>query len=227
MRLSTVKLGLVLSVLLGGSIFGAVAQTTANIVEQMNEISERYFIVRQIPEKFHVTHTFYSWPYGYVWERDTVQHTWKRWAKTGAWGFLFQSDDRQSEVLYSDFFDGWQPRASLQNDLLNISQGQDGIRFEDHVQAFGGRKVRRRFNADSIFVLELPIEPMEQDSAVYTRCVRMYFTKGDHRYIEFVWFFTDEGYARRAEYMKALDGAVYYTRGRRNKPEWIRRQKRQ
>ena len=217
MRISTVKLGLILSVLFGGS-FSAAAQMTTDVARDVNE---KYGIVRRIPETFHIAHTFYSWPYGYVWERDTIQHTWTRWAKTGAWGFLFQSDDRQCELLYSDFLEGRNHRTRLQNDLLNISQGRDSIRFEDHVLAVGGQKVKRRFNADSIFVLELPIEPMVQDSAVYTHCLRMYLTKGE-RLIDFIWFFTDQGYERRAEYLQALDGAVRYKRG---EPKWMIRRK--
>ena len=224
MRISTVKLGLILSVLFGGS-FSAAAQMTTNIVQVVNDVSKEHHVVRRVPEKFHITRNkLYSWVYGYHWVRDTTKHQWKQWAKTGAAGLLLQSDDRQCEVLYNAFLGGFDYRGWIQNDLLNISQGRDSIRFEKHVQAVGGRKVKRRFNADSIFVLELPIEPMEQDSAVYTHCLRMYLTKGE-RLIDFIWFFTDEGYERREEYLRALDGAVRYKRGRWKKPEWIRRQK--
>ncbi len=224
MRISTVKLGLILSVLFGGS-FSAAAQMTTDIVQVVNDVSKEHHVVRRVPEKFHITRNkLYSWVYGYHWVRDTTKHQWKRWAKTGVAGLLLQSDDRQCELLYSALLGGLNHRGWIQNDLLNISQGRDSIRFEDHVLAVGGRKVKRRFNADSIFMLELPIEPMEQDSAVYTHCLRMYLTKGE-RLIEFVWFFTDQGYERRAEYLRALDGAVRYKRGRWKKPEWIRRQK--
>ncbi len=224
MRISTVKLGLILLVLFGGS-FSAAAQMTTDIVQVVNDVSKEHHVVRRVPEKFHITRNkLYSWVYGYHWVRDTTKHQWKRWAKTGVAGLLLQSDDRQCELLYSALLGGLNHRGWIQNDLLNISQGRDSIRFEDHVLAVGGRKVKRRFNADSIFVLELPIEPMEQDSAVYTHCLRMYLTKGE-RLIEFVWFFTDQGYERRAEYLRALDGAVRYKRGRWKKPEWIRRQK--
>ncbi len=198
---------------------------TTDIVQVVNDVSKEHHVVRRVPEKFHITRNkLYSWVYGYHWVRDTTKHQWKRWAKTGVAGLLLQSDDRQCELLYSALLGGLNHRGWIQNDLLNISQGRDSIRFEDHVLAVGGRKVKRRFNADSIFVLELPIEPMEQDSAVYTHCLRMYLTKGE-RLIEFVWFFTDQGYERRAEYLRALDGAVRYKRGRWKKPEWIRRQK--
>ncbi len=224
MRISTVKLGLILSVLFGGS-FSAAAQMTTDIAQVVNDVSKEHHVVRRVPETFHITRNkLYSWVYGYHWVRDTTKHQWKRWAKTGVAGLLLQSDDRQCELLYSALLGGLNHRGWIQNDLLNISQGRDSIRFEDHVLAVGGRKVKRRFNADSIFVLELPIEPMEQDSAVYTHCLRMYLTKGE-RLIEFVWFFTDQGYERRAEYLRALDGAVRYKRGRWKKPEWIRRQK--
>ncbi len=224
MRISTVKLGLILSVLFGGS-FSAAAQMTTDIAQVVNDVSKEHHVVRRVPEKFHITRNkLYSWVYGYHWVRDTTKHQWKRWAKTGVAGLLLQSDDRQCELLYSALLGGLNHRGWIQNDLLNISQGRDSIRFEDHVLAVGGRKVKRRFNADSIFVLELPIEPMEQDSAVYTHCLRMYLTKGE-RLIDLIWFFTDQGYERRAEYLRALDGAVRYKRGRWKKPEWIRRQK--
>ena len=62
---------------------------------------------------------------------------------------------------------------------------------------------------------------MEQDSAIYTHCLRMYLTKGE-RLIDFIWFFTDQGYERRAEYLQALDGAVRYKRG---EPKWMIRRK--
>ena len=214
--------------LFGCSIFGAKAQGTTDVFKVMNESSERHHVVRRIPEKFHITRNrLYSWVYGYRWVRDTAKHQWKWRNKTGAFGLLLQSDDWQCEVLYSAMLGGIKHRSWIENDLLNISQGQDDIRFEDHVQAVGGRKVKRRFNADSIFMLELPIEPMEQDSAVYTRCLRMYLTQGE-RHIDFVWFFTDEGYERRAEYMRALDGAVCYKRGRwRHKPEQVVRAEQQ
>ena len=225
MQISKVKLLLVLTVLWGCSISYAAAQMTTDIVQVVNDVSKEHHVVRRVPEKFHITRNkLYSWVYGYHWVRDTTKHQWKRWAKTGVAGLLLQSDDRQCELLYSALLGGLNHRGWIQNDLLNISQGRDSIRFEDHVLAVGGRKVKRRFNADSIFVLELPIEPMEQDSAVYTHCLRMYLTKGE-RLIEFVWFFTDQGYERRAEYLRALDGAVRYKRGRWKKPEWIRRQK--
>ncbi len=224
MRISTVKLGLILSVLFGGS-FSAAAQMTTDIAQVVNDVSKEHHVVRRVPEKFHITRNkLYSWVYGYHWVRDTTKHQWKRWAKTGVAGLLLQSDDRQCELLYSALLGGLNHRGWIQNDLLNISQGRDSIRFEDHVLAVGGRKVKRRFGADSMFLLELPIEPMEQDSAIYTHCLRMYLTKGE-RLIDFIWFFTDEGYERREEYLRVLDGAVRYKRGRWKKPEWIRRQK--
>ena len=222
MRISTVKLGLILSVLFGGS-FSAAAQMTTDIAQVVNDVSKEHRVVRRVPEKFHITRNkLYSWVYGYHWVRDTTKHQWKRWAKTGVAGLLLQSDDRQCELLYSDFLEGRNHRTRLQNDLLNISQGRDSIRFEDHVLAVGGRKVKRRFNADSIFVLKLPIEPQELAGETYTRCAMLYLSRKDRAYLGFTFLFTDEGYERRAEYLRALDGAVRYKRG---EPKWMIRRK--
>lgn len=209
-------LSTVFAVLPGLSGFGRAAAQSFRADELADFASKESHVIRKIPKGFHIADTsVYFWAYGYQWVRDTTKHQWKRWAKTGAFGLLLQSDDRQSEVLYS-CNGGTKYRVWIESDLLNISQGQDSIRFEEHVRVVSGREVKRRFHADSIFVLELPIEPMEQDGAVYTRCIRMYLTKGE-RHINFVWFFTDEGYERREEYIRALDGAVYYKRGKWHK----------
>ena len=149
--------------------------------------------------------------------RDTAKRTWKRWVRTGAFGLLLQSDDRQSVVLYSGILGGTKHRVWIENDLLNISQGQDTIRFEEHVRVVSGREVKRRFHADSIFVLELPIEPQTLADESYTRCAMLYLSRKGRAYMGFAFFFTEEGYRRKAEYMSALDGAVCYEWGRWHK----------
>ena len=220
------RLWIIVSGMIVASSFSCIsAQGTTDVAQVVNDASKEHRVVRQIPRNFHIAQKLiYFWKYGHSWRFDPLKGEWKQWAKTGAAGLLLQSDDRQCELLYSAFLGGINHRSWIKNDLLNISQGRDSIRFEDHVQAFGGRKVKRRFGADSMFLLELPIEPMEQDSAIYTHCLRMYLTKGE-RLIDFIWFFTDQGYERREEYLRVLDGAVRYKRGRWKKPEWIRRQK--
>ncbi|MDE5945657.1 MAG: hypothetical protein K2G93_08785 [Rikenella sp.] len=159
-------------------------------------------------------------------------------------GSLLQSDDRQCAVMFEDIdvfqFYGDPKLSSIvpglytqqnlkhRNHILSILRARLD-RWEVDPDAFlsivSGREARRRFGADSIFTFEVPIEPQELAGETYTRCIHQVLSRRDRAYLGFVWFFTDEGYERRAEYLSALEGAAYYKRGRWRKPEWIRRPK--
>ena len=197
----------------GAILTGPISDVSAQVIPAIRAarfVSRRHRVIRRIPRGFHVEQKLiHLWKYGYSWTFDSLNDSWKRFSKTGQVGALLRSDDRQCEVIYSVALVFDNHRSWLRNDLLNISQGQDTARFEDHVTVMTGQAVRP-FNADSIFLLELPIEPMERDGSLYTRCVRMYLTRKGHTFLDFVWFFTDEGYARRQEYLRAIEGKVYF-----------------
>lgn len=205
-----------------------------------DSLSLVYNVVRTIPDGFHFQHgEIYIWKIGDSWIRYRKDDPWKKSGKTGAVGVLLQSDDRQCEVLYDhpngnpliDRYPKALPgfysehnlfhRNAITSNLLTISQGRGDIRFEDYVTVISGREARRRFNADSVFLFDVPIEPLAQDGEVYTHCTRIYLSKKDRPYLGFVWFFTDEGAKSKQQYISRLDGHVRYKKGRWHVPaEW-------
>lgn len=205
--------------------------------------SKMYHVKRMIPKGFHLQEDNKAIIFDTSWNlRRDLGGIWKKSkVRTATIGVLFQSDDRQCEVIYNDIIDmqfyvrpmtinyrgvyteqRWGHRGAILA-ILMAQLGRSDIDFDDYVTVTSGREARRRFNADSVFVFEVPIEPQHWDGEVYTHCVSMYLSRKNRAYMGFVWLFTDEGYKRRQEYMDALEGNVAYKKGYWRKPEWIRK----
>ncbi len=209
----------------------------------VNKESDKFHIKRTIPDGFHFIEDNRSMVFDTCWDkRRDLGGVWKKsWHRIAALGAVLQSADRQCEVIYHYIIEGqfhgvrnpatyrgaymeqrWGHRDVILGYLM-AQLGRSDIVFDDYVTVISGREARRRFNADSVFVFEVPIEPLHWDGEVYTHCVSMYLSRKDRAYMGFVWLFTDEGYKCRQEYMDALEGHVAYKRGRWHKPDWIKR----
>lgn len=87
--------------------------------------------------------------------------------------------------------------------------------YEDHVTKISGRKVREMFNADSVYVYDIPLqEPFKED---FTYCTGMIIAKSGRPTIIFKWYFTKDGKNREWEYIEQLKGTIRY--GEERKPE--------
>ena len=211
---------------------------------KVDKTSDFYHVVRAVPEGFRFVEDGRAITLGDSWSKDhQTGRIWKRdGVKTATLGTVLQSDDKQCEVMYERIFDtqffvssapvetfrGFYYELDLKHrnymmNVLTARLGRPDVRFEDYVTVISGREARQRFNADSIFVFEVPIEPLQWDGEVYTHCIHQVLTRKDRAYMGFVWLFTDEGYKRRQEYMDTLEGNVAYKKGRWKKPELIKR----
>ena len=205
--------------------------------------SKKYHIKRTVPEGFHLLEDNRALIFDTCWVlRRDLGGIWKKSrVRTAIIGVLMQSDDRQCEVIYNDIIDlqfyrrpnvltyrgiyleqKWRHRGEILA-ILMAQLGRSDIDFDDYVTVTSGREARRRFNADSVFVFEVPIESQHWDGEDYTHCISMYLSRKDRAYLGFVWLFTDEGYKRRQKYMDALEGNVAYKKGHWKKPELIKR----
>lgn len=211
--------------------------------------SDEYHVKRTVPEGFSVVAENKALIFDTCWvKRRDLGGIWvKSWHPVAAVGALLQSDDRQCEVIYHFIIEGqfgrirksdleffrraflgayWEQRWGHRSEILAILMAQLGrpdFRYEDYVTVTSGRQARQRFNADSVFVFEVPIKPQHWDGEVYTHCIPMYLSRKDRAYMGFIWLFTDEGYKHRQQYMDALEGNVAYLKGRWRKPDWIKR----
>lgn len=202
-----------------------------------DSMSDYYHVIRKMPDGFHVVEEGRFIATGNAWRRNIENGRWERLGRSGPIGTVLQSDDRQCIVTYSyildiqfyshpapENFGGFYPEASLRHrnwimlELLSMHNGQENFRFEDHVTTFSGKEARENFNADSVFLFDIPIQPLEQDGETYTHCTRMYLTKKDRATLDFVWFFTDEGKERKWDYIRRMDKKVWYKEDEEDHP---------
>jgi hypothetical protein len=80
--------------------------------------------------------------------------------------------------------------------------------FNDRVTIIAGKKAKEMFNADSIFIYNLPLQKPYNEK--YTYCVGMALTKQDRDTLFFKWFFTPEGKKRQKKYLNKLRKHVWY-----------------
>lgn len=205
--------------------------------------SAEYHVKRTVPPGFRFVQDWKGLVFDTCWDmRRDLGGIWvKSWHPIAAVGVLLQSDDRQCEVIYHFMMEGqfinvpnpttyrgayleqrWGHRDVILAYLM-AQLGRSDIDFDDYVTVTSGRQARRRFNADSVFVFEVPIKPQHWDGEVYTHCIPMYLSRKDRAYMGFIWLFTDEGYKHRQQYMDALEGNVAYLKGRWHKPDWVKR----
>ena len=241
---SYLRTGLLAILLLGscGYTRGQETDVPAAVRHALDSVAERYHLVRTVPAGFRwlsdrvIIRTGNSWGI----DPETGRSVKSEVLRAAVFGTLFQSEDRNCAVVYEDILDvqfyqvsdpavflGFyhEPHLNRMFHLLASRLNRTDFRIEDYVTSLSPKISRRTFRADSVLFLELPIEPITRDSATYTHCIYQVLVRKERAYMGFAWFLTPDGYARRAEYMQALEGAVRYRPGRwRNQPEWIERQ---
>ena len=149
----------------------------------------------------------------------------KEWIKDGDGIFTimnhypFQSDDRQCGLCYEISYGAgpyarslpeWQsPRKYIRYLLTCILDGRSDFRFEDHVTVISNDEAKERFNADSVFILDVPmIDPLYGEE--YEYCTYMFISKVNRRNVSVAWFFTEEGAKRKQYYIDKLDKRIWY-----------------
>lgn len=83
--------------------------------------------------------------------------------------------------------------------------------FGDYVTTFAGNLAREMFNADTVYVYEIPLEAAYRTDYIY--CTAIAIAKYDRATLFFKLFFTEEGKKREPEYIKQLSGSFWYEEG--------------
>ena len=88
--------------------------------------------------------------------------------------------------------------------------------LRDHIRIMPVDKAKRKFNADYVFMYDVPTAPFFGD---FTHCIRMVITKAsdDRAILNLVWYFTDEGIKNKEYYMEKVSGRIWY-----NESPWVR-----
>jgi hypothetical protein len=91
--------------------------------------------------------------------------------------------------------------------------------FNDYVTIIAGKKPREMFNADSIFIYDLPnadsvyffdesLERMRKEK--YPYCTGMFITKNDRATMDIKLFFTKKGEQKKNQYIEMLKKSIWY-----------------
>lgn len=80
--------------------------------------------------------------------------------------------------------------------------------FNEHVTIIAGKKARKMFNADSIYIYNLPLEEPYQEK--YTHRIGMVISKKDRATMIFKLFFTPKGKKKEDEYIELLSREIWY-----------------
>jgi hypothetical protein len=110
------------------------------------------------------------------------------------------------------------PRSQIEFELKTAIGGFDyfgnplndttSFDFNDHVTIIAGKKAREMFNADSIFLYNIPLESAYQK--IYSHCMGMILSKQDRAIMLFKWFFNPQGWKNKNLYINMLSKHIWY-----------------
>jgi hypothetical protein len=136
---------------------------------------------------------------------------------------VFESGDRQCKVLYNLFPTYPGCACYTHRDKMRL----EGI-SNDCLRILPTEEAQTRFNADSIFLYDIPMATFENDEK-FTHCTKMVITRQDRPELEFIWYFTDKGKKEEEKYMQEINKRIWYSDGnmdcnsRQRWEEWMKK----
>ena len=137
-------------------------------------------------------------------------------------------DTTTSEPKFEDN-NSMYPRAQITAELRNalglfispVSRNDDTTRinFDDYVTIISGKRARDMFNADSVYLYDLPhadsvyfteesLEKMRKGK--YPYCSSMFIYKRNRATMDVKFFFTEEGKKKQNEYIRLMGKHIWY-----------------
>lgn len=148
----------------------------------------------------------------------------KSWGIGLPYDLMFQSKDSNCMILYSPVllfsqapFNLFSASDQVRRELaaaLGMENKKGylkntlGIDYDKYMTIWVREEARRSFNADSVFIVELPLKNAYRDK--YNYCTGIYVSKKDRPDLFFKCFFTEEGKQQEQKYLKPLYKKVRY-----------------
>lgn len=134
---------------------------------------------------------------------------------------VFRSRDNNCIVMYpyAFFFNlynfSFSTKATINSEIERMLglvdddvQRKNDIDFNKYVKVLTDKDARKYFNADSVFVADMPIrEPYKE---IYKYCIGLYVCKRDRPKLFFKIFLTEKGKEEEDKYLKKLYKRVWY-----------------
>jgi|GEM_PF-875765 len=109
---------------------------------------------------------------------------------------------------YPDYIIPQRKTTDIVTRIRPVLQDTASIDFNSYVTTIVGKDVNEKFNADTIYVYDIPLqEPFKNK---YTYCTGLVIAKEGHASMNFKFYFTVEGKAAERKYLDYLDKQIWY-----------------
>lgn len=82
------------------------------------------------------------------------------------------------------------------------------INFNEHINVFSEVEARKKYNADSFYIYEIPM--YEVYKGKYSHCTGMVIVKNENTFLQFLWLFTEAGKKKEKEYIEAISKKICF-----------------
>lgn len=185
-------------------------------------VSKKFGITCNIPDKFTDLNIYYiAWKV----RKDEAKFT------GSMYGPIFLSDDKQCILMYSGQpWYGLNSRSQITAEIKTaldlyychghpLNNDSARMDFNGYVTIVAGKKAREMFNADSIYIYDIPdgdsvcfldesLEKMRK--GIYLYCTGLFISRKDRCTIDIKLLFTKEGKKREDEYINLLSKQIWY-----------------
>ena len=185
-----------------GIMFNDTTLNAQNLVLRALDSVETIFQVKhETPKGFNNLNTIRFW-------QPNISSPWR--TLCGA----FESKDKHCNVLYNvlpshtdqTFF---YHRVRMRRELESILNTKDFV-IDNYLHILSIEDARKRFNADSVFLYDVPTAIIDTGEEKFTHCTRMFITKQGRLIVDLVWYFTDKGKKREDKYMQRINKRIWY-----------------
>ena len=137
--------------------------------------------------------------------------------------WVFESEDKQCKVLYNVFpvypvcseFVSDEHRTHMYLDFRSMLKTNDFV-LGNYLRILPAKEAQKRFNADSIFLYNVPTAIFDKDNTKFTHCTKMIITRKGRPKLDLVWYFTDKGKKKEKKYMQTINKHIWYNDGNWN-----------
>jgi hypothetical protein len=183
---------------------GATLYAQDLVSKGMDSIETIFHIKYEIPKGFNNLHTIQSWKPGKSFFGRTLC-------------LVFESGDKQCKVLYNLLpeypAECSCSKCSRMYRELNSVLNTDDFVLDNYLRILPHEEAQKRFNADSIFMYDLPTTVFDTGDERFIHCTRMFITKENRPSLDVVWYFTDKGKEKKEKYMQKMNKRIWYNDG--------------
>lgn len=116
--------------------------------------------------------------------------------------------EMKAALGYPDYITSLKKPTDTISRFRPVLQDTTSIDFDSYVTTIVGKDVKERFNADTVYIYDLPLQKPYKDKYAY--CTGLVIAKEGWASMNFKFYFTAEGKAAERRYLDYLDEQIWY-----------------